>query len=324
MQVERKHVDDQRDDDQTDHTENQMRTELNLGHFQITEFVPKVFDRVETDKRRAEHADPLDTAHATDRNTSGHEPETPFGSEGITSLVVELGPAEHRGESEEQQHTVQQDEAADRGITVLEQDHHRHQPDRRLLEMQLFRGVVGEGYAERAESGIELAHEGVVEFLGVGLARLELERAIVPCEITGETHEHLAERRVDIEVEFTLEVVGAEFAKMRFIPGDNGGEADLPQTCEEREQREKNGGDQVFIVIEGLQKGVRLDVVCQSRSHLDIMMLFRPSSIILTYFDLCLLIQLVVQLFGDVVPVRLRALRRSPSPQITLYVCACR
>ena len=53
-------------------------------------------------------------------------------------LVVELGPAEHGREGEEEQHRVQQDKPADSGIGVLDKDHERHEPDSRPLEVQLL------------------------------------------------------------------------------------------------------------------------------------------------------------------------------------------
>nr|POE53355.1 hypothetical protein CFP56_28577 [Quercus suber] len=229
-----------------------MCTEFHLGHLQVAKFVPEILDRVKTDERGAEHANPLDTAHAPNRYARGHEPETPLGRKGIASLVVELGPTKHGGECEEQQHTVQQDEATDCGITVLEQDHHGHQPDRGLLEMQLLGSVVGKRYAERAKGRVELAHEGVVEFRGIGLAGLEFEGAIVACKITGQTYKHFTQRRVDIEVEFTFEVVGAEFAKMRLVPGDDGRKADFPQACEKGEEGEEKWCDEVLILVESL------------------------------------------------------------------------
>lgn len=127
--------------------------------------------------------------------------------------IVEPRPAEDSSKSEEQKHAVEQNEPANRGVAVLEQDHGRHQPDCRALEVQLSSGEVGERDAEGTEGGVEQAHESVVELFGVGLAGLEFEGAIVVGEVARKANKHLAERRVDIEIELALEVVGTEFTE---------------------------------------------------------------------------------------------------------------
>lgn len=127
--------------------------------------------------------------------------------------VVEPGPAEDGCESEEQEHAVKQDEPADRSVAVLEQNHGSNQPDRRPLEVELLGGEVCERDAECAKGGVKQAHERVVELFRVGLAGLEFEGSIVVCEVAGQTDEHFAERRVDIEVELAFEVVGTEFTE---------------------------------------------------------------------------------------------------------------
>jgi hypothetical protein len=232
VDVEREKVDNERNHNETDDSESQVCGKLNLwnplasqtrielcmstaylGHLQVTKLVPKILNRVDTNKRSTEHANPLDTADTANAKTSAEEPESPLGRESLMAHVVEPRPAEHSGESEEQKHTVEQDEPADRGVAVLEEHHSRHEPDGRALEVQLFGSEVREGNAERAESGVEQAHESVVELFGVSLAGLELEGAVVVSEVAGEANKHLSERRVDIEVELALEVVGTELAE---------------------------------------------------------------------------------------------------------------
>jgi len=127
--------------------------------------------------------------------------------------VVEPGPTEDGGESKEQKHAVKQDEPADRGVAVLEQNHGSNQPNRRPLEVQLLGGEVCERYAEGAKGGVEQTHESVVELFRVGLAGFELEGTVIVCEVAGQADEHFAERRVDIEVELAFEVVGTEFTE---------------------------------------------------------------------------------------------------------------
>jgi hypothetical protein len=190
-----------------------FKSKTYLRHLQVTKLVPEILDSVNTNERSAEHANPLDTAHTAHAETSAEEPETPFGGESLVAHVVEPGPAEDRGESEEQKHAVEQNEPADCSVAVLKQNHSSNQPDRGPLEVELLCGEVCERDAESAKGGIEQAHESVVELFGVGLARLEFEGSIVVCEVARQTDEHFAERRVDIEVELAFEVVGTEFTE---------------------------------------------------------------------------------------------------------------
>ena len=200
---------------------------------------------------------------------------------------MKLGPAQHRRESKKQQHRVQQNEPRNRRIRVLKQHHQRHKPDRRTAKVQLLGRIVGEGHAEGAEGGVEEPHEGVVDVLGVFLARLEFEGAVVAGQVAGETDEHLSERWVHVEVEFAFEVVGAEFAEagkregamlavvlcgrknggwdgrerfggdgLGFVPGHDVGESYPPCSSEEGEKSEDHGCDYEFPLVESLQEGL--------------------------------------------------------------------
>lgn len=88
---------------------------------------------------------------------------------------MKLRPAENGGESEEQQHTIQQNESADGGIAVLAEYAECNEPDRELSEVQFLSSIVGDGDTESTESGIEDTHEGVVQVFGVCFTRFELE-----------------------------------------------------------------------------------------------------------------------------------------------------
>ena len=122
-------------------------------------------------------------------------------------LTVELGPAEDGGEGEAEEHGVEENEAADSGVRVLAENSQGDEPDGRPPEVQLLCSEVGQRNADGAKCRVEEAHEGVVQLRGVRFSGLELERAIVSCEVSGQTDEHLSERWVDIEVELALEVV---------------------------------------------------------------------------------------------------------------------
>lgn len=131
-------------------------------------------------------------------------------------LTVEFGPAEDGGEGEAEKHRVEENEAADGGVRVLAKNSQSDEPDSGPAEVQFLCSEVGQGNADGAECCVEEAHKGVVQFFRVCLARLELERSIVSCHVSRETNEHLAEGRVDIEVELALEVVGTKLAEAVF------------------------------------------------------------------------------------------------------------
>ena len=251
MEPEGEDVDHQRNDDQPNNPEAQMSTKLDLSHPQIAKLVPEILNSVQTNECSAEHANPLDTAHAADGDARHKQPQTPLRGERVMPLVVKLRPAKDRGEGEEQQHTIQQDEPADSRIAVLKQHHSSNQPHRGPLEMQLPRRKIRQRHAHGPEGRIEQAHIGIIQLFGVRLTTLKLEGSIVACQVARQTDQHLAEGRVDVEVEFALEVVGAEFAEVCLVPGDDGGEADLPHAREEGERGEEEGREEEFEVVEG-------------------------------------------------------------------------
>jgi len=98
--------------------------------------------------------------------------------------TVESRPAKNRCEREAEKHGVEKNEPADSGVRVLEENHDSDEPDGGSLEVQLPRCEVGQRDAGSTERGVENAHEGVVELLGVCLPRLELERSIVSCQVS--------------------------------------------------------------------------------------------------------------------------------------------
>jgi hypothetical protein len=182
-------------------------------HLGVAKLVPEILNGVETNKSSDEKTNKLDTAHAANAQTSHEQPEEPLRLKSVAALVVELGPAQNCGNSTAKQHGVEQNKAANGGVGVLAKDHERDEPDGRLPQVELLSSVIGHWDTDDAEEGIESAHESVVEFFGVFLARLELECTVVAGEDTGETNEHLAERGVDVEVVFMLDVVASEFAE---------------------------------------------------------------------------------------------------------------
>lgn len=126
---------------------------------------------------------------------------------------MELGPAQSGGHGTEEEHRIEEDEAADGGVRVLAKNHESDEPDGRELEVKRLGGKVGQGNAHGTPKSVELAHEGVVDFLGISLAGLELERSIVARKQSAQTNEELSGRRVNIEVEFALEVMATKLSE---------------------------------------------------------------------------------------------------------------
>jgi hypothetical protein len=231
-----------------------------LGHLEVTKLVPQILDGVQTNQSSSEHTNPLDTADAADRETAQQEPQKPLAREGLLLESVEASPAEDGGESKEEKHRIEQDEATDGGVRVLEQNHQGDEPGGRLTEVELLCSVVGQGDAESAKGCVELAHKDVVDLLGVGLTRLELEGTVVSGQITRKANQHLSQRRVNIEVELALQVVGSELAEMRLVPGDNGRKANLPQTGEEGECGEDDGCEDGLPVVDDIYNALGLEM----------------------------------------------------------------
>lgn len=109
---------------------------------------------------------------------------------------MELGPAEGRGDSAAEQHGVEEDESADGCVRVLAKHHQGDEPDSGAAEIELFCRPISHWHADCAEKGIELAHEGVVYFLGICFARLELEGTVVPGKVPRQSNQELAQGRL--------------------------------------------------------------------------------------------------------------------------------
>ena len=201
-------------------------------HLGVAKLVPQILDGVQANKSGDEEPDQLNTSNKADAQTGHEQPEKPLGLEAVAALVVELGPAESGSDGAKQEHRVEEDEAADGGVRVFAENHQGDEPDGGAAELKLLGGPVGHGHADGSPEGIELAHEGVVDLLGVRLARLELEGSIVTGEVSAEADEELSGRGLrsvsegslvdcvreggtcmHVEVEFALQIVAAELSK---------------------------------------------------------------------------------------------------------------
>lgn len=129
------------------------------------------------------------------------------------SLIVELSPAEDSSHSSAEKHRVEENEAADSRVRVFAKYHESDKPNCWATEVKLAGGKVGQGDTDNTKQGIEGSHEGVVDFFGVCVSRLELERSIVSSENSRESDKHLTKGRVDVEVVLVLDVVATKFTK---------------------------------------------------------------------------------------------------------------
>lgn len=227
MEYEGEGVDKQGDDDQATDSGNNMTCEFNLqrsalfewgscelaylGHLDLAKLVPQILNGVQADERSDQESNPFNTAHEADAHTGQDEPSEPLRAETLLLQRVELGPAQHGREGEAQQHRIQEDESADGGVGILAEHHERDEPHGSASEVERLGGIVGQGDRDSSKESIECPHHDVVQVLRVLLPGLEFEGSIVACEVSGQSNQHLSERRVHIEVEFAFEVVRTEF-----------------------------------------------------------------------------------------------------------------
>lgn len=123
------------------------------------------------------------------------------------SKSVESCPAEGSGEGEAEKHRIQKNKSGNRGVGILAKHHQGDKPDGWTAEFQFSRSIVCKWNAYDTEESIEDTHEGVVNFRRVFLARLEFERSVITSQETRQSNKHFTQRRVDIEIEFSFDVV---------------------------------------------------------------------------------------------------------------------
>lgn len=213
MSSEGEHVDDGWNNDQSTNSGHDVCAKLGFWHFVVSELVPEILNGVETNQGGNEESNPLDTADASNAESSKCQPGEPLEAEALVLESVKSSPAEDRGEGKAEKHRVEEDESADSRVGVLAQDHESDKPHSWALEVELLSGKVCQWNADSAEECVKCAHEGVIEALWVPLSGLELEGSIVSSQVSRESDQHLPKRWVDIEVELSLEVVGTELSE---------------------------------------------------------------------------------------------------------------
>lgn len=192
-----------------------FQVNTHLRHLQVTKFVPQILDGVETNDRGTEETDPFDTADTADAQSSQAEPGIPFQREASILEAVESCPAQRGCEGEAEKHGIQKNEAGNGRIRVLKENHQADQPDGGPAEIQIASSVVGERDTDDAKQSIEGAHKSIVHIFRVLLAGLELKGSVVAGKVARKANKHLTQGRMNIEVEFALQIVRTELSEAR-------------------------------------------------------------------------------------------------------------
>ena len=143
MGCERQHVDDERKNNQPSDSGANVGSEFDLGHLVVPELVPEIFNGVESDEGSAKEANPLDTAHAANAQSSQPKPCEPLEAEALVLKSVEPGPAQNSRECEAQQHRVEKNKSADSRVGVFAENHKSDEPHCWSFEVELSGSVVG-------------------------------------------------------------------------------------------------------------------------------------------------------------------------------------
>ncbi|KAH3659851.1 hypothetical protein OGATHE_005896 [Ogataea polymorpha] len=163
--------------------------------------------------------------------------EVAFERHGGTQLA-KLAPQVHHG-VDANQSSHKQTHHFD-GAGAADGNSRHEEPHGFKIKAQLFHGEVSKGNTQGAEGCVKQSHLDVINVLRVGLAGREIPRPVISCQISRESHQHLAQWGVNVVVELVSEVVRAEFAKMGLIPNDVAVDADFVHSDEERHESEEN------------------------------------------------------------------------------------
>jgi hypothetical protein len=117
---------------------------------------------------------------------------------------------------------------------------------------ELDGGVPAERDHGNTEASEEDSHAHVWNVVGVRLSALEFELAVPAGKKASKPNEHLAQRRVDIEVKLALNVVSAELAEVGLVPDDVVRVSDAIEARPAREKRVDRGRDMLRLLLEEL------------------------------------------------------------------------
>lgn len=184
MQIEAEHVDDHRNDDQANNSDNQVCSKFNHRHLLVAKFVPQIVCGVETDQSCNKQTNPFDRADAANADTCQEQPDEPFHRPALVSQRVESCPAKRSGKREAEEHGIEEDESRNGSVRVLAENSKGAEPDSWTAEAKVSSSPVCEGNDDSSEQGVEHSHEGVVDLRRVGVAGLEFEGTVVTSEVS--------------------------------------------------------------------------------------------------------------------------------------------
>lgn len=116
VESEGEHVDEERHNNETNHTSNDVGAKSGDGHLDVAKLGPEILDRVETNESRDKEADELNTADAADADSGKEKPKEPLRLEAVVALAVEFGPAEDSGDGTAEKHRIEKNESANGGV----------------------------------------------------------------------------------------------------------------------------------------------------------------------------------------------------------------
>lgn len=151
--------------------------------------MPEILCRIQSDQCSDKETDEFDASYTADAESCHEQPEKPLRLKTLVLEPMKFGPTQGRGDSAAEEHRIEKDESADGRVRVLAENHERDEPHRRTPEIELLCCPVSHRDANGTEKGVELAHEGVVDFFRIGFARLKFERPIVSSKVARETNE---------------------------------------------------------------------------------------------------------------------------------------
>lgn len=116
---------------------------------------------------------------------------------------------------------------SDTAKTLTKQNHQGSEMGSPQTHAQFHGRIPSQRDHEHPERRHHDPHCDVWHSIRVNFTGLELEAPIIAGEQASKTDEHLSQRRVHVEVEFPLEVVGPEFAEVGLVPDDHVGFTDF-------------------------------------------------------------------------------------------------
>ena len=239
------HVEGHWDDDETEDPREEVLEPNADGDIAcIAQENPELEGGQAADPGNGEEANPFDRNSSSQTDTSGRQPEPPRRPEGILwaklILIDEGSPAERRQRRENDERTVEQNQATLRDQPILE--HHQRSAQRRS-ESLTPRSLQRQKHRRHSQDATDRGqqphgHKRHTRLQVILPDILEVEIPIEPRQPPGQCDQELRQWGVHVHEEFALDVLGREAAEVDLVEDDGGGLVDAEEADEEGE-----GGD---------------------------------------------------------------------------------